>query len=203
MSAFDNQVDGDHYTKLAIQPFAYSMANRLDPLQHTVVKYVTRFRDKGGVKDLRKAIHTLELLIEYEEGQTLTPGCAATGMTAEDAAELRRMQTQGMTATEFETRIAAHLLLRKIVDYPVVFSAPQGWGKTARGAELAKEFGCVGSMNDPELAALQPGWLYFTNIVPPKMNGCIVGLWYSQPCRIVSRGWKMQDDFDTGPPVKP
>lgn len=62
------QVDGDHYKKLPIQPFAYSMANRLDPLQHTIIKYVTRFRDKGGVKDLRKAIHCTELLIAWEEG---------------------------------------------------------------------------------------------------------------------------------------
>lgn len=62
------QVDGDHYKKLPIQPFAYSMANKLDPLQHTIVKYVTRFRDKAGVKDLRKAIHCTELLIAWEEG---------------------------------------------------------------------------------------------------------------------------------------
>lgn len=67
MSAFDKQEGGSHYTKCKIQPFQYSMANNLDPMQHTVVKYVTRFRDKGGVADLKKAIHTLELLIEHEE----------------------------------------------------------------------------------------------------------------------------------------
>lgn len=61
------QVDGDHYRKLPIQPFDYSMANGLDPLQHTIVKYVTRFRDKAGIKDLRKAIHCVELLIAFEE----------------------------------------------------------------------------------------------------------------------------------------
>jgi len=67
MSAFNKQEGGSHYTKCKIQPFQYSMANGLDPMQHTVVKYVTRFRDKGGVADLKKAIHTLELLIEHEE----------------------------------------------------------------------------------------------------------------------------------------
>ena len=66
MSAFDKQEGGGHYTTLAIQPFEYSMANGLDPMQHSAVKYITRFRDKGGVEDLRKAIHTLELLIEWE-----------------------------------------------------------------------------------------------------------------------------------------
>ena len=66
MSAFDKQTGGDHYSKLAIQPFQYSMANGLDPMQHTAIKYVTRFRDKNGVEDLKKAIHVLEMLIEWE-----------------------------------------------------------------------------------------------------------------------------------------
>jgi hypothetical protein len=69
MSAFNKQEGGSHYTKCKIQPFQYSMANGLDPMQHTIIKYVTRFRDKGGVADLKKAIHTLELLIEHEGGQ--------------------------------------------------------------------------------------------------------------------------------------
>lgn len=66
-SASDVQVGGDHYKKLAIQPMEYSMANKLDPLQHTAIKYVTRFRDKNGIEDLRKAIHCIEMLIEWEE----------------------------------------------------------------------------------------------------------------------------------------
>lgn len=65
----ERQVGGNHYTKLPIQPFEYSMANGLDPMQHTAIKYVTRFRDKGGVVDLRKAIHTIEMLIEFEEAK--------------------------------------------------------------------------------------------------------------------------------------
>lgn len=66
MSAFERQEGGSHYAKLKIQPMQYSMANGLDPMQHTVIKYVTRFRDKNGVEDLRKAIHTLEMLIEHD-----------------------------------------------------------------------------------------------------------------------------------------
>jgi hypothetical protein len=63
----DTQVGGDHYKKLKIQPMEYSMANKLDPCQHTIIKYVTRFRDKGGITDLRKAMHVLEMLIDFEE----------------------------------------------------------------------------------------------------------------------------------------
>jgi hypothetical protein len=65
-SALATQVGGDHYKKLKIQPMEYSMANGLDACQHTVVKYVTRFRDKGGIADLEKAKHTIDLLIELE-----------------------------------------------------------------------------------------------------------------------------------------
>lgn len=66
MSAFETQVGGDHYKKLAIQPTQYAMANGLDACQFSVVKYVTRHRDKGGKKDLEKAMHFLQMLIELE-----------------------------------------------------------------------------------------------------------------------------------------
>ena len=69
MNPYDRQVDGDHYKKLAIQPMQYSMLNNLDACQHTVIKYVTRFRDKGGIKDLEKAKHCIDMLIEYELAQ--------------------------------------------------------------------------------------------------------------------------------------
>ena len=68
-SATDTQIGGDHYTKLAIQPMQYSMKNGLDPLQHTIIKYVTRFRDKAGIEDLEKAKHCIDMLIEYEKEQ--------------------------------------------------------------------------------------------------------------------------------------
>ena len=65
--ATDTQIGGDHYTKLAIQPMQYSMENGLDALQHTVIKYVTRFRDKNGIEDLEKAKHCIDMLIEFEK----------------------------------------------------------------------------------------------------------------------------------------
>jgi hypothetical protein len=61
-----SQVGGKHYTDLAIQPMRYSFFNKLDPCQHTIIKYVTRFREKGGVEDLEKAKHCIDLLIAFE-----------------------------------------------------------------------------------------------------------------------------------------
>lgn len=96
MSAFDKQEGGSHYTKCKIQPFQYSMANNLDPMQHTVVKYVTRFRDKGGVADLKKAIHTLELLIEHENAKTASVKPVPKEPTRDDL--LRELRTGESTA---------------------------------------------------------------------------------------------------------
>ena len=61
------QVGGDHYSKLEIQPAVYAQRNKLSYLQGTIIKYVTRYKDKGGVEDLYKAIHSIKILIELEE----------------------------------------------------------------------------------------------------------------------------------------
>lgn len=64
--AMDRQVGGSHY-QLPIQPIEYILANGLGYCEANVVKYVSRWRNKGGVQDLKKAIHYLEMLIEQEE----------------------------------------------------------------------------------------------------------------------------------------
>jgi hypothetical protein len=66
MSALDTQVGGDHYKKLAIQPIEYILGNNLGFAEGNIVKYITRWKDKGGIEDLRKVIHYAEFLIEHE-----------------------------------------------------------------------------------------------------------------------------------------
>ena len=67
MSALNTQVAGGHYKSLNIQPIEYIHANGIPFAEGSVIKYVTRWRDKGGIADLEKAKHFLELLIELEE----------------------------------------------------------------------------------------------------------------------------------------
>ena len=69
MSETQNQIGGDHYRKMAIQPIEYILANDLGFVEGAVVKYVSRWQSKGGVEDLQKARHLLALLIEHEEGR--------------------------------------------------------------------------------------------------------------------------------------
>jgi UDP-3-O-acyl-N-acetylglucosamine deacetylase len=66
MSALDKQVAGDHYKKLGIQPVEYMHANNIPFMEGCAIKYLTRWRDKGGIADLEKAKHFIELLIELE-----------------------------------------------------------------------------------------------------------------------------------------
>jgi len=66
MSAFKKQVDGGHYKDMAIQPTEYCQKNRLNFCESAVVKYVSRHQAKGGRKDIEKAIHFLEMLLEME-----------------------------------------------------------------------------------------------------------------------------------------
>ena len=66
--SFNSQVGGDHYTKMKIQPMQFSMANNLNAMQHTIIKYVTRVDLKGnGDEDIDKAIHTLQLWKEWRK----------------------------------------------------------------------------------------------------------------------------------------
>jgi hypothetical protein len=71
MSALDDQVGGDHYKKLKIQPIEYIYANQIGYMEGNVIKYVSRWKDKNGIKDLEKAKHYIDLLIELEAKNAL------------------------------------------------------------------------------------------------------------------------------------
>ena len=72
-SALDTQVGGGHYLGFAIQPGEFTTRNNLGFLQGCVIKRICRFDREGGggLQDLRKCIHEIQLLIELwtkEEG---------------------------------------------------------------------------------------------------------------------------------------
>jgi len=71
MTPLNTQVAGDHYKALAIQPVQYIHANGIGYFEGNVIKYVTRWRAKGGVADLEKAKHYIELLIALESDATV------------------------------------------------------------------------------------------------------------------------------------
>jgi hypothetical protein len=64
MKANNKQVSGTHYKDKDIQPWDYIAANKLGYFEGNVVKYISRWTNKGGVEDLKKARHYLDKLIE-------------------------------------------------------------------------------------------------------------------------------------------
>ncbi|MDE1906538.1 MAG: DUF3310 domain-containing protein [Rhodospirillales bacterium] len=65
------QVGGDHYKGMPIQPVEFIVANNLGFLEGNVIKYVCRYKAKGGMQDLEKARHYLDMLIDQSRGLLL------------------------------------------------------------------------------------------------------------------------------------
>lgn len=63
----NKQVGGSHYKSLKIQPVEYILANDLGWCEGNIVKYITRWRQKNGLDDIRKVIHYAEILLAEEE----------------------------------------------------------------------------------------------------------------------------------------
>lgn len=72
-SAFARQEGGGHYKGMKIQPVEYIHRNGIGFIEGNVIKYVSRWRSKGGIEDLRKARHFIDLLIEMEGARTAPP----------------------------------------------------------------------------------------------------------------------------------
>lgn len=66
-SALDVQVGGGHYKTFAIQPVEFIHRNGIPFIEGNAIKYLCRWRDKGGIQDLHKVKHYIDLLIEMEK----------------------------------------------------------------------------------------------------------------------------------------
>jgi hypothetical protein len=64
MKSFKKQVGGSHYKKYKIQPVEFIIKNNIGFVEGNIIKYILRFKEKGGVSDLLKAKHYIELLID-------------------------------------------------------------------------------------------------------------------------------------------
>ncbi len=66
MKEIDKQEGGDHYRNMVIQPIEFILANKIPHCEACVIKYITRWKMKNGIEDLRKARHYIDILIENE-----------------------------------------------------------------------------------------------------------------------------------------
>lgn len=66
LTAQSKQVGGTHYQR-GIQPWDIIIEWELDYFEGNVLKYLLRWKHKDGVKDLKKAKHYLEKMIERND----------------------------------------------------------------------------------------------------------------------------------------
>jgi hypothetical protein len=67
--ANEGQIGGQHYKRLVIQPWDYVLANDIGYMEGSVIKYISRWKNKNGLEDLYKCRHFLNKLIEHEESK--------------------------------------------------------------------------------------------------------------------------------------
>ena len=65
-SVFKKQVGGTHYRGFKIPPVEFIQANQLGFLEGCVIKRLCRYKNKGGIEDLKKIQHEIDLLIALE-----------------------------------------------------------------------------------------------------------------------------------------
>jgi len=63
MDAKSRQVDGNHY-QLPIQPIDFIVKNNIPFREANVIKYIVRHQNKNGKKDIEKAMHYLQMILE-------------------------------------------------------------------------------------------------------------------------------------------
>ena len=69
----DDPISPSYYKNMPISPLEYIKANNLDWCIANVVKYVSRYKNKNGIEDLKKAKWYLTHQIQLEEKQTDKP----------------------------------------------------------------------------------------------------------------------------------
>ena len=64
--SLEKQVGGKHYKNMNIQPAEFINENKLLFAEGNAIKYICRHSSKGGIQDIDKAIHYLEMVKERD-----------------------------------------------------------------------------------------------------------------------------------------
>lgn len=70
-----DNINPAHYSRQPITPLEYIVANKMGFIEGNIIKYVSRYKGKNGVEDLKKAqwyINKLILLMEGMDNENIT-----------------------------------------------------------------------------------------------------------------------------------
>ena len=73
MKATDIQVGGSHYKDMVMQPIELITAIRCSFIQGCIIKYVSRYKAKNGIEDIKKCIHYAQLALELNDKRKCRP----------------------------------------------------------------------------------------------------------------------------------
>ena len=73
MSVYKKQIGGSHYKDMKIQPSEFINENKLLFAEGNAIKYICRHASKGEVKDLEKAKHYIDMIIDRDYGTQHKP----------------------------------------------------------------------------------------------------------------------------------
>lgn len=66
LKVLEKQEGGTHYKDMVIEPAEYIHKNKIGFLAGNAIKYISRYKNKNGKEDIKKAIHYLEMILEME-----------------------------------------------------------------------------------------------------------------------------------------
>ena len=73
MNVYKKQIGGTHYKDMKIQPSEFINENKLLFAEGNAIKYICRHASKGEVKDLEKAKHYIDMIIDRDYGEQHKP----------------------------------------------------------------------------------------------------------------------------------
>jgi len=88
-----NQVGGDHYKNMKIQPAEYILANNLGKYEGDVIEKISRWKSKGGIEDLKKAQQAIQIIIDWQKS-TIQDDHTKALQSAEQAQKEARQDAQ-------------------------------------------------------------------------------------------------------------
>jgi hypothetical protein len=63
----DSKIVPEHYKQGSIEPIDYIIANNLNFIEGNIIKYITRYKYKNGLEDLKKAQFYINKLIDINK----------------------------------------------------------------------------------------------------------------------------------------
>ena len=79
-NAYDKQVGGSHYQNMKIQPAEFINKNEMKFAEGNAIKYICRHINKGGLQDLEKAKHYIDMIIERDYSEEVKNSSVDSGV---------------------------------------------------------------------------------------------------------------------------